>query len=394
MHFQMTASLAAAQPGAAWPIYRPRRCANNSSPESMLLRHGVRRVASATQLAVQSSRLLDGRRPLIQPHDLRPKGVVDMLTGKPVQSFNDSLGVELPHVDLTDDFDYDDIEALKQACDEAGGIVVFTNQKPEMTVHDHVRFARSVADHDNTCLEPHGVAAGHKDAPEMLEIVREANAGVVFGENWHSDFSFHDESASYSILRGAEVPRLGVNDTLFSSVEDAWDALPQEKKDLLIDLRCFHSANRAYGKGHGGNSRAAMEKTDTMAFKKDMPILDFDVLQPLVSMHPRTGRLGLFASPTFTTHIEGVSAEENKEILNFVYQWFARPEFCTRVSWQPNQVVMWDNRSLSHKGVADECSERRVVQRVTVRGSSPMNHRGEQWSLTHKVKAAEAGLFE
>ena len=210
----------------------------------MLLRHGVRRVASATQLAVQSSRLLDGRRPLIQPHDLRPKGVVDMLTGKPVQSFNDSLGVELPHVDLTDDFDYDDIEALKQACDEAGGIVVFTNQKPEMTVHDHVRFARSVADHDNTCLEPHGVAAGHKDAPEMLEIVREANAGVVFGENWHSDFSFHDESASYSILRGAEVPRLGVNDTLFSSVEDAWDALPL----LSLEPPLLEAAISRYGR--------------------------------------------------------------------------------------------------------------------------------------------------
>ena len=55
--------------------------------------------------------------------------------------------------------------------------------------------------------------------------VREADAKVVFGENWHSDNSFHTETCSYSILRGAVVPRLGVNDTLFSSVEAAFEAL-------------------------------------------------------------------------------------------------------------------------------------------------------------------------
>ena len=358
------------------------------------MRIATRRAASAVQYAVQPSRLLDGARPLVQPHHLRPRGVIDQMTGKPVQATNDKLGVELPNVDLTQsEWDWDEIEALKQASDEAGGILVFTNQRPEMTYHDQIRFVQAVADHDNTVIEPHAVSAGLPDAPQLLEIVREAGANVVFGENWHSDNSFHDETASYSILRGAEVPRLGVNDTLFSSVEDAWDALPQKKQDMLIDLRVYHSANRAYGGGHSGNSRAAMEKTSSMRFRDHMPILERDVLQPLVTMHPRTRRLGLYASPTFTTHVDGVSAEESKDILNFVYQWFARPEFCTRVSWHPNQVVMWDNRSLSHKGVADDVRERRVVQRVTVRGSAPMDHRGQVCPRTKK-QAAEAGLFD
>ena len=34
--------------------------------------------------------------------------------------------------------------------------------------------------------------------------------------------------------------------------------------------------------------------------------------------------------------------EESKAVLQFVYEWIARPEFCTRVSWHENQVVMWD----------------------------------------------------
>mmetsp|Transcript_108361 Transcript_108361/g.258588 ORF Transcript_108361/g.258588 Transcript_108361/m.258588 type:complete len:410 (+) Transcript_108361:168-1397(+) len=340
-----------------------------------------------------SSRLLEGRKPLMQPRDLRPAGTIDMLTGLEVQTTNDKLGWELPNVDLRQDFSSDDIETLMQACDDAGGILVFSNQSPDMSIHDHVRFAKKLAEVNGTCCEPHHVSKGHPDAPEVLEIVREATAQVVFGENWHSDISFAAQTASYSILRGTMVPRLGVNDTLFSSAEDAYDALSPTMQNLLLDLNAYHSANRAYGAGHPGNSRAAMEGTTTMQMREDTPQLELDVLQPIVSVHPRTGRRALFASPTFTTHIDGMKPAESRAILDFVYKWIARPEFCTRVSWLPNQVTMWDNRSLSHKGVADDCSEKRVVQRVTIRGSSPLNHRGQQLSLTNQIKAAGAGLF-
>ena len=358
--------------------------------------HHIRTRSSLPDRAVatDSSRLLEGKAPLIQPHELRPQGIIDQLTGNEVASYNDSLGSELPNVDLRQDFTPEDLEALKAASDAAGGILVFTNQSPDMSVHDHVRFAQAMADSDNTRIEPHAVSLGLPEAPEVLEIVREPTANVVFGENWHSDNSFHSETCSYSILRGAVVPRLGGNDTLFASTEDAYDALSPTMQNLLLDLNAYHSANRAYGSGHAGNSRAAMEKTSTMRLREDMPILDRDVLQPIVSVHPRTGRRGLFASPTFTTHIDGMKPEESKAILRFVYEWIARPEFCTRVSWVPNQVVMWDNRSLSHKGLADDVSERRVVQRVSIRGTSPANYRGVQFSLTHKKKAAAAGLFD
>jgi taurine dioxygenase len=323
---------------------------------------------------------------------------MDMLTKQPVRATCDALGVELPNVDLSKELTREEIEVLKQASDDAWGIVVFTNQKPEMSISDHIRFARAVADHDNTELEPHAVAApAYPEAPELLEIVREADAHVVFGENWHSDNSFHTQTCSYSILRGAVVPRLGVNDTLFASTEAAFEALSPTMQSLLLDLKAFHSANRAYGSGHPNNSRAAMERTkggaSAMSFRQDAPILETDVLQPVVTRHPRTGRLGIFVSPTFTTHIDGMRPEESAALLRFLYHWIARPEFCTRVSWRPNQVVMWDNRSLSHKGIADDVSERRVVHRVSVRGTAPINHRGETFSRTH-VPASNAALFD
>ena len=60
----------------------------------------------------------------------------------------------------------------------------------------------------------------------------------------------------------------------------------------------------------------------------------------MVTVHPRTGRRGLFVSPTFTTHIHGMPAHESKSLLKLVYDHIARPEFCTRVSWLPNQAAM------------------------------------------------------
>jgi taurine dioxygenase len=358
------------------------------------MRVGLRRLSTAVaREADGAARLLQGARPLIQPHSLRPQGTTDMLTGRPVKATNESLGIELPNVDLTQDFSFEECEVLKQASDDAGGIVVFTNQKDTLDIHGHRRFAKTMADSENTAIERQPVVAGHPDEGDVMEIVREASANVVFGENWHSDHSFMDYTASYSILRGAVVPRLGVNDTLFSSTEDAFDGLSQTMQNLILDLNAFHSANKAYGAGHPGNSRAAMEGTDTMTWKDDAPILEADVLQPVVSVHPRTGRKGIYVSPTFTTHIDGMRAEESKAVLLFLCNWIARPDFCTRVSWQPNQVVMWDNRSLSHKGLADDLGERRVVHRVTLRGASPVNHRGQNFSLTHKTQAAAGGLW-
>ena len=265
---------------------------NVHEAESLLMRTTRSALSLLARAPARCSRLLEGARPLIQPHDERPQGTIDMLSGKLVEATNDDLGWELPNVDLTENFTDEDLETLQQASDDAGGILVFTNQKESMTVHDHVRFARRLAEYNRTEIEPHAVAAGLPEAPEILEIVREATAEVVFGENWHSDNSFMARTCSYSILRGTEVPRLGVNDTLFSSAEDAYDALSPTMQNLLLDLNAYHSANKAYGAGHPGNSRAAMEGTLSMKLADEAPILENDVLQ-VISTRLRTRRIPL-----------------------------------------------------------------------------------------------------
>ena len=238
--------------------------------------------------------LLAGCQRLAQPHHLRPK-VIDQLTGEHVEATNDALGAELPNVDLTMDFTMDDIAAIHKASDDAGGILVFSNQRPEMTVQQHVQFARKMQAYCDGLGHGAGIELSvakpaYPEAPEILEIVREPTAHVTFGENWHSDHSFHEYTCSFSILRGVVTPRYGVNDTLFSSVADAFDALTPTMQNLLMDLKVYHSANRAYGIGHDGNSLAAMKRTNTMQLRDDLEITAYDVLHPMVVVHPTCGR--------------------------------------------------------------------------------------------------------
>ena len=72
--------------------------------------------------------------------------------------------------------------------------------------------------------------------------------------------------------------------------------------------------------------------------------------------------------------------EESQALLQFLYAHIARPEFTARVSWDEGQVTMWDNRMLSHRGIADDCSEKRVVQRVSIRGHTPFDIEGKSYA--------------
>jgi taurine dioxygenase len=46
-------------------------------------------------------------------------------------------------------------------------------------------------------------------------------------------------------------------------------------------------------------------------------------------------------------------------------------EFTVRLSWQPDTLVMWDNRAIQHKPVNDFFPQHRRMHRITVSGDVP-----------------------
>jgi taurine dioxygenase len=79
----------------------------------------------------------------------------------------------------------------------------------------------------------------------------------------------------------------------------------------------------------------------------------------------------LFVNALFTTHIEGLPPLESAEVLQFLWRHASLPEFTCRFHWQPNSMVLWDNRSTQHKPVNDFFPATRRLHRVVSEGDQP-----------------------
>jgi taurine dioxygenase len=93
---------------------------------------------------------------------------------------------------------------------------------------------------------------------------------------------------------------------------------------------------------------------------------------PLVRTHPDTGRKALYLG-NHASHILGMRRDEGSALLGGLLEHTTQPRFVYRHVWQPGDLVMWDNRCLLHRAVAnyDMGRERRILHRSVVRGTIP-----------------------
>jgi taurine dioxygenase len=95
------------------------------------------------------------------------------------------------------------------------------------------------------------------------------------------------------------------------------------------------------------------------------------VVQPVVRVHPETGRRALFVSEHFTTKIVGLPEAESDALLAELFDLSTRPEHVYRHQWQPHDMVFWDNRSLMHLAAGCPEDQRRKLYRTTIEGDRP-----------------------
>ena len=72
----------------------------------------------------------------------------------------------------------------------------------------------------------------------------------------------------------------------------------------------------------------------------------------------------------------GVRDFESEHLLQLLYQLPQIPEFQLRVSWEPDMIVMWDNRSTQHYAPRDYLPARRRMERLTIKGDRPFGVTG------------------
>jgi taurine dioxygenase len=96
------------------------------------------------------------------------------------------------------------------------------------------------------------------------------------------------------------------------------------------------------------------------------------VIHPVVTLHPVTGKKVLFVNPQFTLSIKGMAEDESRTILEMLFRKTLVHEYQYRHRWQPKMVVFWDNRSVQHSALHDYYPKRRLMERVTIKGTRPI----------------------
>jgi taurine dioxygenase len=97
----------------------------------------------------------------------------------------------------------------------------------------------------------------------------------------------------------------------------------------------------------------------------------YEASHPVVRTHPETGRKALFVNVAHTARFDGMTEEESKPLLQFLFQHQVKPEFTCRFVWGVGSLALWDNRCAQHNPVNDYNGYKRVMHRITLKGDVP-----------------------
>jgi taurine dioxygenase len=276
-----------------------------------------------------------------------------------IQPRVDGFGAVLAGITLSDPLSEEHAQAILAAW-STYGVIVFPAQPLEHEQLEAFTLALGDFGHD-PFVAP---MPGH---PNVLELRREPDEKAGnFGAGWHSDWSFQPCPPSGTILHSKVIPPVG-GDTLYADCHRAWEALSLTMQSMLEGLTATHSAALPYGpKGIFANDTE--KRTMEIIVSEDAEKTE---THPLVRSHPVTGRKSIFVNPVYTVRIDGLEPTENFTLLKFLYDHMTKDEFVYRHAWQPNMLVMWDNRSTMHFAQGGYDGHLRLLHRTTLSGDRP-----------------------
>ncbi|ABC63045.1 TauD/TfdA dioxygenase family protein [Erythrobacter litoralis] len=274
-------------------------------------------------------------------------------TGKlDIRPLTPAIGAEIHDIDLGAGDVGDSIPAIRAALLKFG-VIFFRDQ--DLTQDQHIAFARHFGK-----LEVHPATPRDQPNPEVLRI---AHGPKSRGQenNWHSDVTWREKPSLGSILLAREVPEVG-GDTLFANMHLAFERLSPKMREFCEGLTAVHDISRVFAKRLGKTPEELHEKYPPMR-------------HPVIRTHPETGERVVYVNNGFTSHIEGLSPDESRWLLDHLYKTAWDVEIQCRFRWKAGSIAFWDNRVCQHLAVSDYFPAKRVMERVTIAGDKPFFRR-------------------
>ena len=179
---------------------------------------------------------------------------------------------------------------------------------------------------------------------------------------WHTDSSFKEIPAKYSLLSARNVSKEGGN-TEFADMRSAYDNLESKIKNKIDTMICEHSL--IYSRQRLGFDM--VKELSSEEIKNFTP-----VEQPLVRKNKVTNRKTIFLS----SHIGKIKNWIRPDSMCFIddlIEYATQLKFKYIHEWSKNDLIIWDNRQTMHRARAyDDLKENRDMRRTTVLGEEEL----------------------
>ena len=271
------------------------------------------------------------------------------------------FGARVSGVDLSRPLDQPTFAQIDAAINGYSWLL-FENQ--QMNDATHLDFTRRFGELEEEHVAYYGQGkityiglVGNVDADGNKVAPRRVNSATG-NEMWHSDSSFREIPAMYSILCAYEVPN-EAGETEFASARAAYLRLDRATRDRINDRIGIH--DYIYSR----------TKVSEDAVNLSQRIYMHPVRQRLVRQNPVIGDKNLFVG-SHVKAIEGMPDSDAKPLIEGLINEVTRAESVYRHSWQVGDLVIWDNRCILHRGCGYDADRyRRRMHQTRVRGQCP-----------------------
>ncbi|WP_284764353.1 TauD/TfdA family dioxygenase [Arthrobacter sp. efr-133-R2A-63] len=271
------------------------------------------------------------------------------------------IGAEIRGFDLSGELSPETVAQIRAALNEHKALVF--REANILSDEAQVKFAS----HFGPLTTAHPTVASVEGEENVLPVDSENGSA----NNWHTDVTFVVNPPQASTLRSIDLPSYG-GETLIASSAGAYADLPDELRNFADTLWAIHTNDYDYSVPKNLEHENADER------RKEFTRIKFETAHPVVRVHPLTGERGLFIGGfAQRLRIVGLSNTESKDIIRLLQAYVIRPENIVRVNWEPNQLVLFDNRITQHYAPDNYDGQPRKLNRVTIAGDIPVGVDGK-----------------
>jgi taurine dioxygenase len=275
-----------------------------------------------------------------------------------VRAFDAPLGAEVIGLDFNDPLGPETVQMINQAFFDYH-VLAIRDQDISMD-----RFME-VAGCFGTLQSQHVTHYAHADTDKISMISPQlnndrdgANAKPLYrGITFHTDHSYFPKPCKATLLHAKQVPNDG-GDTRFLNMHTAYDELPEDLKEKVNGINCAHRL--------AGGRR---NKTGRVMSEEEIRTSP-NAVHPLVRTHDDNGRKAIYFNPNRMDGIDGWPDDDGDSLLDELEQRCIQSHYEYRHKWKPDDIVIWDNRSVLH-AATDDYNEPRLLHRILLEGNEP-----------------------